>query len=212
MQVKKKWQRKHYEVLKEFVNYLNKRTGGFVLKGGTALMLCYGLDRFSEDIDFDSTETECEEYVKGYCEKNGFEYRVAKKTKTVERYMIHYSGEGKPLKVEISHRRVEISPQETVVKNGIRVYNINQMAVFKANAYTARDKIRDLYDICFICNTYWEELDSDIKAVVRTAIEYKGIEQCEFVIKDQGDELIDSDKLITDFLSAYDKIGLLNPE
>jgi predicted nucleotidyltransferase component of viral defense system len=25
-----------------------------VLKGGTALLLCYGLDRFSEDLDFDA--------------------------------------------------------------------------------------------------------------------------------------------------------------
>ena len=25
-----------------------------VLKGGTAMLLCYGLDRFSKDLDFDS--------------------------------------------------------------------------------------------------------------------------------------------------------------
>jgi predicted nucleotidyltransferase component of viral defense system len=32
---------------------LNKRTDQFILKGGTALARCYGLDRFSEDIDLD---------------------------------------------------------------------------------------------------------------------------------------------------------------
>ena len=43
----------HKKVIIDFLNYLNSQTDQFILKGGTALMLCYGLNRFSEDIDLD---------------------------------------------------------------------------------------------------------------------------------------------------------------
>ena len=79
----------------------------------------------------------------------------------------------------------------------------------KANAYTGRDKIRDFYDICFICNNYWDELDNSVKAIVRTALEYKGLEQYEYIIKDQYDELINNEKLLEDFLIVCDKLDLL---
>ena len=47
----KKWQIERLEVFKKI---LNKIGDNFVLKGGTALLLYYGLDRFSEDIDLDA--------------------------------------------------------------------------------------------------------------------------------------------------------------
>ena len=80
----------------------------------------------------------------------------------------------------------------------------------KASAYSGRDKIRDLYDICFICNNYWNELSEDVKSFIRIAIEYKGLEQFEYIIKDQKDELIDNKKLEDDFLKMYDKLGILS--
>ena len=79
----------------------------------------------------------------------------------------------------------------------------------KASAYSGRDKIRDLYDICYICNNYWKELSEDVKNMIRVAVEYKGLEQFEYVIKDQKDELIDNEKLTIDFLKMYHKLGLL---
>lgn len=82
----------------------------------------------------------------------------------------------------------------------------------KANAYSGRDKIRDLYDICFICNHYWENLSEDVKSLIRVAVEYKGIEQFEYIVRDQKDELIDNKKLIDDFLKTYEKLGLLSEE
>ena len=36
-----------------FINKYDKHTT--ILKGGTSLMFCYKLDRFSEDLDLDST-------------------------------------------------------------------------------------------------------------------------------------------------------------
>lgn len=45
---------KHLIVIKDFLDHVNKYCDNpYVLKGGTALSLCYDLNRFSEDIDFD---------------------------------------------------------------------------------------------------------------------------------------------------------------
>lgn len=47
------WQEDHGKIITNFLSLLNKTTVQFVLKGSTALSCCYGLDRFSEDIDLD---------------------------------------------------------------------------------------------------------------------------------------------------------------
>jgi predicted nucleotidyltransferase component of viral defense system len=43
--------RLHVEIMRAIARELHDLP--MVLKGGTALLLCYGLDRFSEDLDFD---------------------------------------------------------------------------------------------------------------------------------------------------------------
>lgn len=172
--------------------------------------MCYNLDRFSEDIDLDATsKRKIEKIVEDFCNEKHYTYRVPKDTDTTKRYMIDYDDIGKSLNVEVSYRRSHIDANEITKINGIRVYNINQICLMKASAYSRRDKIRDLYDICYICNSYWNELSEDVKNMIRVAAEYKGLEQFEYVIKDQKDELIDNEKIITDFLKMYQKLGLL---
>ena len=46
-------QMRHIEIMRNFLTELNKETDTFILKGGTSLLLAYGLDRFSEDINLD---------------------------------------------------------------------------------------------------------------------------------------------------------------
>jgi len=46
-------QKEHELVMKALCQGFRKKSLPMVLKGGTALKLCYGLDRFSEDLDFD---------------------------------------------------------------------------------------------------------------------------------------------------------------
>ena len=208
------WQNKHYEVISEFLKSLNQKTDDFVLKGGTSLMMCYGLDRFSEDIDLDGKRNtkSIDKIVKDFCEERDFFCRVAKDTDTVKRFMINYGNESKPLKIEISFRQRNIPSNNIDTINGITVYNINVLCKMKASAYQARDKIRDLYDIAFICNNYWEQLSQDAIDTLRNAVEYKGIDQFDYIVRTQSDELIDTDKLTEDFLKMYDKLDLLYTE
>lgn len=203
------WRIEHGKTIQAFLEYLNKRSKDFILKGGTALLVCYKLDRFSEDIDLDGRRKNIEEIIKGFCEINNCSYHISKDTDTVKKYKINYGNMEKPLKIEVSFRRQEIDIEETTIINGVLVYKLDPLCIMKTNAYTSRDKIRDLYDVSFICNNYFDQLAPQTIAILRSAIEYKGIEQFDYIIKDQHDELIDKDKLAGDFLSMHDKLGLL---
>lgn len=210
-------QEKHLSVIKSFLDRINTlKDNPYVLKGGTALSLCYQLNRFSEDIDLDAPA-----HTKGgrrffnevqrFCTENNYSYRIAKDTPTTQRVYIDYGQEGLPLKIEVSFRR-KIIPQELVcVKDGIQVYTLDEMARLKATAYSSRDKIRDLYDVAFICTHYYEELSPSARDALRTALEYKDIEQFDYIVQTQQDELINVDTLETMFLESFDKLGLLNP-
>jgi len=84
------------QLIKDFLDFLNSCSDLFVLKGGTALMMCYGLDRFSEDIDLDmlsSDKTVMQNILQKYCSKTGYTFRTAKQTNTTERYILHYDDE-----------------------------------------------------------------------------------------------------------------------
>jgi predicted nucleotidyltransferase component of viral defense system len=203
------WQKKHGEVIYEFLKYLNENSDKFVLKGGTALLTCYKLDRFSEDVYLDGRDKNIFKMVEKFCEQNGYSQRIAKDTDTVKRSMINYGNVGKPLKIEVSYRRRSVPESETTKINGISVYNINELCSMKANAYTSRDKIRDLYDLTFICNNYFDELRSDIIMQMRNAVEHKGLEHFDYILREQHDDLIDESKLTSDFLNIHEMLGLI---
>ena len=200
---------RHKKTITDFLYFLNQYSADYILKGGTALMVCYKLDRISEDIYLDGKSAGIDLIVDEFCKINGNTYRIAKDTAMVKRFMINYGNCNRPLKIEVSFRKKTIDESEFDKICGIRVYNINSLCIMKANAYSSRDRIRDLYDITFICNNYWEQLNDAVKALVRETILHKGIVQFDYLVKNQPDELINMDKLADSFLKMYDRLGLL---
>jgi hypothetical protein len=79
----------------------------------------------------------------------------------------------------------------------------------KASAYLSRDRIRDLYDVSFICNKYLNQLSEPVKNQIRDAIEYKGLEQFDYLVSTQKDELINESALVDSFLKMTDNLGVL---
>lgn len=207
------WKVMHYEIIKDFMSYLSASAGNkYILKGGTSLMLCYGLTRFSEDIDLDGFDNNFIKYVDNFIKSfsnkyPSISYRVAKNTDTVKRVFIHY-GNIKPLKVEVSYRRKQLNTNEVTVINNIVVYNIETILSMKLNAFNHRDKIRDLYDIVFIYTNYKNYINSNLLCMLRDAVEYKGLEQFDYLVKNQKDDLIDNDVLASAFLTMYYNLGL----
>lgn len=208
-QVMSEWRKKHEEIISSFMEYISDYTDDFILKGGTALLLCYGLDRFSEDIDLDGTKKGLIDIVDKYCFENDYSYRVGKDTEIVERCFINYGDNSHPLKVEASYRNKDISDKEVVIINNIKTYSIDVLCDMKATAYSGRDKIRDVYDLSFICNNYYDKLSPQTIRTVKNVVGYKGIEHFDYIIRSQPDELIDTEKLVDSFLSTFDRLGLL---
>lgn len=191
----------------QFLNKYDKQTT--ILKGGTALMFGYGLDRFSEDIDLDSTNTHLEKIIKDYCDINALSYNVKKDTPFVKRYMLEYET-NKKIKIEISYRNKRLNKDDFQVINGVKIYNIDKLFGMKLNAYNGRDKLRDLYDIVFIFKNYKEALPSFAIDQLKYSLSFKGLEQFDYLIETQDDELVDKNKLAEDFLNVFDELGLID--
>lgn len=88
------WQVEHRSVIVKVLQAFRFSKLKYILKGGTALVLAYGLTRFSEDIDLDQPQGAVDfiDIMEFVCMSNGWELRVAKNTCTVKRVFIHYGG------------------------------------------------------------------------------------------------------------------------
>ncbi len=182
-----------------------------VLKGGTALLLCYGLDRFSEDLDFDAPK---KFNIAGRVEKilsqkaKGHGIRTVKDTETVQRLKAHYTGltSDRLLKIETSFRTPPTEEQTTVI-DGIRTYSVGTLIAQKINALEHRTAARDLYDIAFLTRQYAEKFSTEsIQKLGELMADVDAVEQ-RFQEAFEEDEILDASRLmeiifqITEFLN-----------
>lgn len=133
-----------------------------LLKGGTALLMGYGLDRFSEDLDFDASHKVNLLRVVERRMPPGFTIQMLdtpKNTDTVTRHRLLYSSPDgqRKLKLEVSYRSPP-SDAEVRTFDSLRVASIARIAHQKLLAAhdgdRPRSKIRDLYDLDFIARSY----------------------------------------------------------
>jgi hypothetical protein len=201
---------KHKQVMSEFLEHMKSKTGNFVLTGGAALVFCYGLDRFSENIDLDSQNGKTKTLlglVEDFCADHDYQFHIAKDADFVQQYMVNYGNAEKPLKIGASSRQREIEDEFTTVINGIRVYDISKLCGMKWFSYASRDRLRDLYDVAFIYNHYFEQLSPETVSSLCLSIPYKGIDYFDYLLRTQDDRLIDKDRLTDDFLKMFNHLG-----
>jgi predicted nucleotidyltransferase component of viral defense system len=143
------------------------------LKGGTALLKCYGLDRHSEDLDFDSpVRLNLKSKILTALKENNVElksFHTVKDTDTTSRHKMHYSYKEYQgmLKIEVKNFVKDIN---NVNVNGINTYPIGDLLNMKlkaANIDSGRAQVRDLYDIGFIISNYKSSLSHDHVSNVR---------------------------------------------
>jgi predicted nucleotidyltransferase component of viral defense system len=146
----------HQNFMENILKEINKRELPTYLKGGTALLLCHGLDRFSEDIDLNSEKKfNLESIIKLSAQKSGVEIKAiktAKDSNTTHRYKVIYD-DNKTLKIETSFRN-KINESEVSIYNGIRAYRVEALIDMKLTAVYGRDKARDFHDIVFLADKY----------------------------------------------------------
>jgi len=163
-------QKTRTEFMRHIARMLTETTRDtFILKGGTALLLAYGLPRYSTDLDYDGRDRNID--IAGpltiASKRAGIQIdslNIKKDTETVKRYMLHYKGsENDPLKVEISYRQSSaINKSDITIIDGICVYTIEKLALLKTEAFLGRTKARDVFDIAFILRQYPDALTKDL--------------------------------------------------
>jgi predicted nucleotidyltransferase component of viral defense system len=154
-------QAEHLLVMTAICRSFNINGLPMVLKGGTALALCYGLDRFSEDLDFDCAKAlNLEASVSKIFAQLGKSkehlrnptVEITKATKTVRRYRITY-GEDIHLKLETSLRGTP-NDEDLTELNGILTYKIDKLIQQKLRALNGRTAARDLHDVIYLYEQY----------------------------------------------------------
>lgn len=142
------------------------------LKGGTALLFGYGLDRMSTDLDFDANKDINLESIisKVFAAFNGenrpvlVDINLKKHTDTVRKFIVTYgefnTDKKENLKIEMSFRRGYLE-SETDIINNIRIYKLPLLFDFKKAAFEDRTVARDLHDLIFIGKNYMDNLNME---------------------------------------------------
>ncbi|WP_243896633.1 nucleotidyl transferase AbiEii/AbiGii toxin family protein [Actinomyces bowdenii] len=167
-------QQRHVDLMRHIAQEVTTRAGdAFVLKGGTALLLAYGLPRFSTDLDFDGRRTSIDlsEALQAGSQAAGEHVRnlrTAKDTWAVRRHVLHYRDDAmKPLKVEVSYRQAQqIKQADLTTIDGICTYRLEKLASLKVDALVNRTKARDIFDTSYLLATYPEAItDTDLQRI-----------------------------------------------
>lgn len=171
----------YYQNIILFILY-NKFSKNLVFKGGTALAKCYGLNRFSEDLDFTILEKNnfIETITKGL-EDFGIKYQVKKiiESEKTEKYKIKVEGPlYKNLERTLCSITLDISKREKILLKpniitiahhmdvipAFDVYVMNENEIFseKIRAILTRESARDLYDLTFLLK---KNINSEIELI-----------------------------------------------
>lgn len=161
-------QKEHIKIMQTVMKEIKNLP--LALKGGTALLLCYDLDRFSEDLDLDGRKkVNIQSKIKSVFERTtlNHEIRMPKNTETVQRLNIYYETATlkRKLKIETSYRD-GFSNEDIVEINGIKTYKISKLIEQKVSALKNRTTARDLYDVNFLISKYAEHFSSDVKNIL----------------------------------------------
>lgn len=155
------------------------------MKGGSALRIFYGLNRFSEDIDLHGkVPIDLIKIILKQSKEFGLsdsEVISKKMTDTVNRYMLHYrkNDNEDTLKIECSFRGEWNQDNVSIIDN-CSVMNIQFLIKGKIDALIHREMPRDVYDINFLLNNYKSSFDKDDLINVYNHINNRGMNQILF--------------------------------
>lgn len=175
----------------------------YIFKGGTALRFYYGLDRYSEDLDFDtiSNNMDIVKRLKSHKDFKNWQIYEKKFSETSSRFTIDYGAMtplGKyPLKIDISGRnkmllRNNQLPYSKI--NGVCVYNIETIIQMKRQAFLSRNKIRDFYDIGFLLEKYPQHFNKQNLIDIAEKIHYSDADRLNTLLMDE----VETHKLMID--------------
>lgn len=186
-----------------------------ILKGGTALLLAHGLDRYSEDLDFDCTVSiTLDAKLKRAASKAGVKItdtRLKKNTETTKRYMVEFAGKHgtSAIKIETSLRADSIDPKTVVNVDGMNVYNVRTIIDQKLQCTEGRSKVRDLYDLDFLARAHPDQFTKPQAQALAQLTANPDLIHSRYAADHQGDSLLGSKPLDELALSISVRAGEL---
>lgn len=141
-----------------------------VFKGGTALSKCYGLNRFSEDLDFSSEKAIDFSFIESGLKNFRIEYELERKSfERSESVILRIAGplftgsknSRCKLILDVSFRETPvITPSvktlgrflEEIPNFDVYVMSLEEIFSEKVRAVLTRNKARDVYDLCFLAS------------------------------------------------------------
>ncbi len=192
---------------------LHKNKQPMVLKGGTALRFCYGLDRFSEDLDFDSakplnlerTISKIFSHLGKNCKSlRNIKITLTKKTDTVRRYRVEY-GDDINLKIETSLRGTP-DDSDLAVVNGIITYKVSVLIAQKLSALRGRTTARDLHDVIYLYENYYDDFTDEQRATVIDLYNSQSEVLARFNAAYLEDTILDTEDLLSDLMKLIELV------
>ena len=211
MNLTEEQQVEHTEVMANLCKAFKKKSLPLVLKGGTALKLCYDITRFSEDLDFDcikalNLETTIKDVFahlgKAKPHLRNPEISITKDTQTVRRYRIVYNKD-KNLKLEISFRGMP-DDEDVVEINGILTYKIERLIRQKLGALYGRTAARDLHDVIYLYEKYFDKFDEESLADIKTLYDNQSQILDEYNAAYSEDSILSTSDLLRDYSKFID--------
>lgn len=121
------------------------------------------------------------------------------------------------LKIEISSRNkffLQNNLLQYSNKNGVNVYNIDELVKMKATAFNGRDKIRDFYDLGFLLQRYPQYFSKELLFSIYEKISYAGVEELNLLLTDEikkhklvSNEKINVNNYAQNILKCIEKIN-----
>ncbi|MFB6088784.1 MAG: nucleotidyl transferase AbiEii/AbiGii toxin family protein [Candidatus Aenigmatarchaeota archaeon] len=161
-----------------------------VFKGGTALSKCYGIDRFSKDLDFNFSKNDIEKVLKNGLDRFYLDYELDKKMGgDSHKLILRLKG---PLymgrRQSLCRIDLDLSTREEVIKDteliGISrllsevpsfkvvAMSLDEILAEKVRAIMTRNRARDLYDLNYLIKS---EVNPDL-SLINKKLEYYGKE------------------------------------
>jgi hypothetical protein len=198
------------KIIKDFLHALTNASDSYILTGGIALWLCFGMNRIPDSIELlSSYRKTIQHIISKFCQDNHYDFTIEKDRHSILKLMIHYSHDYTPLNIEvlfINNRRLS---SKIHIINGFRVLDINHMCKMKCNAYSSRDKLSDLFELTYIINNYFDKLDPNVLFTIQNALAYKNIDELYYLLEIQQDDSINKKKLEDHFKKALDKLDII---
>ena len=219
MEYTEEQQKDHELVMKTICVRFHANNLPMVLKGGTALNLCYGLDRFTEDLDFDSVKPLNLEHAirevfsqlgKGQPKFRNPEINLTKKTDTVRRYRITYANDVN-LKIETSLRGTPNDADLAEIK-GILTYKISVLIKQKLSALQGRTTARDLHDVICLYEKYYNDFSDEAKASMQDIYDTQSAILDRFNPAYDEDAILGTSDLLSDLMKLIDLVESHNTE